>query len=388
MTDININTLTDGKIKGKGIFDILMAATSEHLKKEFQQKRITSSDYAKVYLGSLQAVLAQSVQFALQTELTNAQTALTLSQKALVDEQLAEVSKRIEPNGLADQEVLKVIASKDNILAQTTLTNNQSILATSQNSEIQKRLELNGLADQEVKRVIANTEQIDAQKLLVNQQTAEVSKRLEAGGLLDQEVQKIIATINQTDAQSTLLGTQNTKAASENALTLVQKDKALVEKTILDSKAITAVEEINTQTAKTLLVQNQAASELAKKLNIEESTVGSAYNRTDILPNNKAKLLQEIELLKAKRETEHAQVSDTLSDGLTPVMGTVKRQQDLLAEQKSTYIRNNEFKLANMMLGVHNINVNAGQAVSRIDAKITDADIGNVLTTVRSNLNL
>jgi len=340
---VAITDLTTGTLDGSGMFDTLMASVSAHLKNEYTQKRITGSDYSKAYLGGLQAVLAQSVQFALQAPITTSQVALTDAQKLLVDEQI---------------------------------------------SEITKRLEVGGLADQQVNQVIATINQTDAQKLLTDQQIAELVKRLEAGGLDDQKVLQVVASINQTDAQTTLLGTQNTKAGSENALIISQKSKVDTDKLIADKQLLITTEEVNTQAAKTQLITDQTLKETASKDLLVEQTTSAAYQRTDIMPQQKAKLTNEATLIQTKVETEHAQFADTLLDNVTSVAGTIGKQNLVLSEQQNSYKRNNEYKVAKMMMDNHSVSVNAGQVVDRGAAGTADANIGSVLAQVKTNLNL
>lgn len=111
---ITINTLTEASINGNGVFDTLMRAMKEHLEQEFRQGRIKGSEYANVYLGSVQAVMQTALQFVVQqTE---------LNQNILLKE------KQIE---LAAVEVLKAQAQVELINAQVTnaVTENAVLVA-------------------------------------------------------------------------------------------------------------------------------------------------------------------------------------------------------------------------------------------------------------------
>lgn len=88
---------------GTGVFDKLMAAVNAQIETQYLNNRITGSDYANVYLGSMQAVLQQSVQYVLQEQLTEAQvddvtasTALKASQKAVVEAELNKLQNTTE----------------------------------------------------------------------------------------------------------------------------------------------------------------------------------------------------------------------------------------------------------------------------------------------------
>lgn len=78
MTQIELTDLTNGLIvnqewQGTGVFDTLMAAVSKNIEVQYNKGRITGANYADVYLGSMQAVLQQSVEFLLRKDLTEAQ---------------------------------------------------------------------------------------------------------------------------------------------------------------------------------------------------------------------------------------------------------------------------------------------------------------------------
>lgn len=71
--EILIDDITNSA--GTGIFDELMAAVNAQIDTQFLNNRITGTDYSNVYLGTMQTVLQQSVQFALQKQLSEAQIA-------------------------------------------------------------------------------------------------------------------------------------------------------------------------------------------------------------------------------------------------------------------------------------------------------------------------
>jgi len=87
MADIVLTDLTNGSIvedaegeytwEGTGVFDKLMMAVNGNTKVEYDSGRIVGSNYASVYLGSIQSVIAQSVQYNLQEQQIEAQIELT-----------------------------------------------------------------------------------------------------------------------------------------------------------------------------------------------------------------------------------------------------------------------------------------------------------------------
>lgn len=110
---INLNALTNGTTVratgkqpewvGSAIFDVLMKAVNENINIQFEQNRITGSDYSTVYLGSIETCIKEAINFLLQKEaiesdarvkeaeiaLKNAEIALKATQKASTDAEAA-----------------------------------------------------------------------------------------------------------------------------------------------------------------------------------------------------------------------------------------------------------------------------------------------------------
>lgn len=60
--------LTTKTVDGTGTFDVLMSSISAHLGSEYDKGRITGAEYAKVYLGAMEAAMGNAVQFLLQKD--------------------------------------------------------------------------------------------------------------------------------------------------------------------------------------------------------------------------------------------------------------------------------------------------------------------------------
>lgn len=106
MTNIVITDITTGIVDGTGIFDKLMASVKAHIHDEYDNGRIKGPEYSQVYLGAIQAVLNQSVQFALQEKQTEAQVDLLVEQKKVA--YVERVIKDKEAAALGMDKVVKV----------------------------------------------------------------------------------------------------------------------------------------------------------------------------------------------------------------------------------------------------------------------------------------
>lgn len=65
LTSSVVTTNTNGAytVSGTGVFDNLMETVTQHIDAQYLSGRIKGTDYATVYLGSMQTVLAQAVQY-------------------------------------------------------------------------------------------------------------------------------------------------------------------------------------------------------------------------------------------------------------------------------------------------------------------------------------
>ena len=86
--------LTTATLDGAGVFDTLMRANKAHLEAEYTKGRIKGSEYATVYLGSLEAVMNASLQFLLQREKSMAEIALVEAQTAKVNAEILLVEQQ------------------------------------------------------------------------------------------------------------------------------------------------------------------------------------------------------------------------------------------------------------------------------------------------------
>ena len=78
-TDIVVSDITNGSLDangdwvGTGIFDVLMSAVNKNIESQFNKGRIAGADYATAYIGAMNAVLAQSVEYVMKEKVSEAQ---------------------------------------------------------------------------------------------------------------------------------------------------------------------------------------------------------------------------------------------------------------------------------------------------------------------------
>lgn len=110
---IAVDQLTSGTVDGTGVFDVLMSSVKGHIHGEFTASRIKGTEYATVYLGAIQTVLSESMNFVLQEQLNEKQI-------ELIDHQI-ETEKG---------QICKLQAEYDLILAQIGKINAETALIT------------------------------------------------------------------------------------------------------------------------------------------------------------------------------------------------------------------------------------------------------------------
>lgn len=96
MADIQISDLSNGTVQvsdgkyiwsGTGIFDRLMMAVNGNIKVQFDNGHINTTDYASVYLGALQSVIASSMDFLLKEKLVEEQVNSEQKNQLIKDKQ-------------------------------------------------------------------------------------------------------------------------------------------------------------------------------------------------------------------------------------------------------------------------------------------------------------
>ena len=109
ITDLtDATTVASGVSNGTGIFDKLMNSTVLYLDDQYNTGRIKGTDYANVLLGSIQAVLQQSVQLLLQKDITAAQVEGIGKDNLVKEQQVLESAYKV--TNMLPKELEKIVA--------------------------------------------------------------------------------------------------------------------------------------------------------------------------------------------------------------------------------------------------------------------------------------
>lgn len=118
VTPVTLSALTSATVDGTGVFDVLMQATKAHLDEEFTKNRLRGPEYSTVYLGALQAVMAQSLQFLLQRDKATLEALLVQAQTTQAAQQTLLLMQKTA-NAVIEYDVL--VATKCKLQAEYDL---------------------------------------------------------------------------------------------------------------------------------------------------------------------------------------------------------------------------------------------------------------------------
>jgi len=210
MTCLTLPQLTTVALDGTGVFDKLMEAVELHIDQEYKRDRIKGAEYSTVYLAALQAVLAQSVEWLVQSE----QVCLLRKQAELIDQQVLsavqETANLAKQGELLDVQILDIIQGTLLKVEQTATEAQNALNAVTQNlviiaQECKLKAEFDVLVLQKDK-VIAETALINQRRLTEQAQTSGTS--IDAGSVLGKQI-----TLYERQADSFLRAAEQ-KAAS------------------------------------------------------------------------------------------------------------------------------------------------------------------------------
>lgn len=145
--------LTSGAVDGTGTFDVLMQGFSVHLKKEFQENRISGAEYTKAFIALTAGAMQNAVQFLLGRDSAYWQAVMAQTQA---------VAARVTLE-TAKVQYLSVLMEALSNRAQFALTKLK--LATEDVTFASGEFQLNNILPQQLKLMLEQTEAARAQTL-------------------------------------------------------------------------------------------------------------------------------------------------------------------------------------------------------------------------------
>ena len=358
IADLSISALTDGNIDGTGAFDQLMAAAARHLQKQYDENRITATDYARAYTEICVAVLAQAQEFVTagmnavwQARLIRAQTQVAMLQREGL--RMEAQTKKVEL-----------------VRAKIDLMNAIVSAAKAQGEMVAVKMEL-PKTYQEIQTAEGQATLVSEQVDTARAQTKETLKDGTpvlgiAGKEKDLREAQVALTTEQIDTArgATKLTTLNGDPISGS----IAKDMELKE------------EQIQTQVQQRELILEQIDTQRAST----KDTLKAGGPIMGITAQDKLVKTAQVKLVNEQYETQHAQTRGTLSGGET-VGGLLGAQTALYVQQKKSYIDDSKTKVVKMMMDSWTARktIDEGVAVpTQIDTAAIDTSMANLRNSV------
>jgi hypothetical protein len=316
----DITDLTTGALNGSGAFDQLMAATKLHLIEEYEKGRITGDEYTTVYLGAMQSVLAQSVQY-----LVNQQTQ---------EKVLAEI-------GLIRQKTVTELAQTDNLIVDGLGFNDSTA----------------------VEGLVA--EQILVAKQQVLESTQKVLTAIEETTLIQQKV--ITELLNSETATTGLTAPYGAwSGGAFDGMAIQQIDKVQAEAEHIRQKTVTEIANVS----------NALPDTYAESSN---TTLEGLLEVAKLKTEAEVDLLDQKTVSELAQTYNTIPVNEGLVATGYPVAGIMGAQKALFDKQTDGFDRDAEQKLAKIFSDMKATQIAADSDTTMTNTYMTNEDIGQIM---------
>ncbi len=326
--------LTEEKLDGKGVFDVLMAALNVHLQREMEANRISGAEYTKAYIALTEAALANGTSYLLQREASywqsvNAQLQAQIAEVGLVT---ARVQMEAEKTKLATLR-LEALGSKVRYAREKLELSNVNVQFCISKFNLDEMLpKQKELLDQQVLTAVEELDGTKARTAMVREQIKSVvndnslfpTKKL----ITEAELAGRNAQNDNTVKQGTLLDNEINRNDQQVAMLDKQIEGAGKQNLLLDKQATKADNDITLFPTQKLLLESELAQQKAQTTNVGkqgqllDAEISQAPLKTDMLTKqitgiqneNSIKLKQidvmqgELDMLPAKKTLLNKQV--------------------------------------------------------------------------------
>ena len=372
---IDITDLTTSTLPGDGAFDEIMTAMQIRLDREYKRNRITGPDYAKVYLGSFEASLMNSIQFILgrqeadaKAELLKEQTLTEIENRKLVD---AQISKMKKEEALIDQQILKMIQEVLVMEGEVQMIPHKIALLQAEVVKMQKEGEL----------IAGQIKKMEQEILLMKGQVEKMVSEIE---LMKKQVIKM-------DAEIRLMNAQADKTVEEVKLVKGQVEKMKSEILVMEQQVFESKQKVESMKAAVWAERAKTNSETSIFDDPYDPSNLNLHEVTGLVGMQIKKAGHEGELLGQKTVTEQAQTSDRVMNpkpGSTEyeVAGVIGKQKNLYQRQADGFLRDAEQKLAKIMTDTWNTQMVSQEGIEASPAGLGYADVCSVVNKAREGI--
>ena len=263
LTDLTNSTIiSNGVSDGTGVFDKLMNSVNLYLTDQEDSGKIKGTDYANVLLGSIQAVLQQSIQFTLQEKLTEAQidgilqdNLLKVEQVLIAKQELLLKAKQLE---IEEYRLLNIVpAELAQLQKQTDVAERGMIEQELTGTE--QRLEIKASVDLKEDELAINT-------LKKSQLTAQTAEIVDATARANTQLTDTLAT----SVKQRILLDEEKETSDLNQIILV------TEETIKEAQLLDIVKGTDVKERQTGMQENESTKQMLildeQKLKLQKET--------------------------------------------------------------------------------------------------------------------
>ena len=362
--------LTTGAINGTGAFDKLMVGVAAQLQGEYDAGRITGVEYTKAYIALTGSALSSSLQYLLSRDAAYWQA---------VQAQAASVTARVQ---LATAKIQNAAAQLEAMTTKANYALTKLKLSILDTEYATGQYNLENLLPSQLAQTNAQTSLLSYD--LTTVKPAEVANLNKQGTLLDsqklgQDAQNDTAIYNLSTvlpAQVAMTDSQKIGQDTANSISDYNLENLLPVQLATASAQKLSVDKANSISDYNLatVLPSQVAMTNAQKLGQDKQTETANYNLINLLPKQvdlldeqiagavkdtetKTYTLDEIMPvqklnLQEQAEAQRGQTMDTRSNGITPIAGSIGKQNSLYAQQVVSYQKDSQLKAAKVFSDV------------------------------------
>lgn len=371
--EINIEDLTTMDLQGDGAFDNIMTAMQTRLDREFKKNRLKGPDYAKVYLGSYEASLMNTVQFLLGRQEASAKADLIKEQ----------IKTEVEQRKLVQAQISKMAAEERLIEGQIDKMEQEILVMKGEVSMIPHKIDL---LKAQVIKMQKEGELIDGQ---IKKMTQEILLMTRQAEKMLSEIELMKKQVIKMDDEILLMKSQVRKSDKEIDLITSQIDKMKYEIDVMEQQVLESIQKV--ETMKASVWAERAKTESTCKV-FNEPYIPSCANEDDevtgLVGNQIKKTNAEVTLLAQKGYTEEAQTRDLV--GKAPdeydVVGVIGKQKNLYQRQADGFLRDAEQKMAKIMTDTWNTQMVSQDGIEASPAGLGYSDVCAVVNKARTGI--
>lgn len=325
---ITIEDLTTREVDGAGVYDALLSTAMAHFEKQYNNSTFDKTDVGVLFSTLMESTLAQSVEFLLRRDKTSLDNELTVRQIALADRDIKlkdTMQKQAEQEVvLNDLRIANQTTQNALIKVQLSTAKHQDAIAAEGVTHAKQTTELNGVAIKEAKqRLVLNEKEIELRGVQIEIARAELTLRLRELKLREMEIELRKVEIELRKAEMEMRKLEMDLKREEMRL---RREEHKVNLEIAKANLEIRREELALQKERLTLEKDKL---------IVETKVAEAN----------------LELIKQRVITEVAQTNDNYQG--KPITGIAGAQTALYKQQKESFIRDSEQKLAKIWADVY-----------------------------------